>query len=85
MKTVILKPALAITNSYIFHILRIYRGLTCSDRSGTLINRKYCFLRIDIDAQNFPRDGLVIKLASSEVGVVVKSWIFLVFPYRTLI
>ena len=55
------------------YIQTIYRGLTCSDRSENTINRKYCFRRIDIDVQSFPKDALVTKLAPCEVDMVVKS------------
>ena len=57
----------------------------CRNHSGNLINREYCFRRNDIDVKVIPKGDLTIKLASSEVGIVVKRRIFLVFPYRTLI
>ena len=84
MKTVILKPGDTITFWLFFvykHIRCIYGTKECWNPSGSLRNRKYCFRRIDIDVQSFSKADLMMKLASFEVGVMIKSRIFLGFPY----
>ena len=44
-------------------------GLDCSDHSENIINRKYCFRRIDFDVQNFSESFLTKKLCMFEVSL----------------
>ena len=54
----------------ILYIKSYMSGLECSDRSGNLVNREYCFRRIDIDVQKFSQVFLTKKLHSFEVGTM---------------
>ena len=64
----------------ILYIKLYMSGLGCSDRSGNLVNREYCFRRIDIDVQKFSEVFLTKKLTVWKLGPCKNNG----FPFKSL-